>query len=77
MMSTQEKFIKYMKFLKYLYYFLFNRWEQQIYKTGSESWHHTNNCGVKVGNSFSRDFVIYKLTHKFSKQAKLKKVYFN
>jgi hypothetical protein len=32
-MSTQEKFIKYMKFLKYLYYFLFNRWEQQIYKT--------------------------------------------
>lgn len=57
---------------------LFNRWETTIEERGSESWNrYTTYLGAPIGEPrpYTRTFVIYRHTHRFSKVVRLEKVY--
>ena len=60
---------------EYIYNFFFNRWTSTVIEEGRETWVAAHNITGYETRRYDRDFIKYKLTNKFDKSEKIKKVY--
>ena len=57
---------------------LFNRYKKTIHKKGSDKWFRTNSLGYRIeGSDYSRDYVEYLITDRFTGSETIKREYLN